>query len=179
MRSVQPPPLPPPFTTEATPKKAANTVLPPLALLAVTIFVVCSVIAIGGTYAWLLSGRAPSESSGRAALELKIQRESNGLIRLVAFHKTDGILKDVMGQKLYELHYAAEIKFLDNCYWGSGSSIMGWQGDYTADRKTGPSTMSSLMEGLGHYKDGTKGQRERVTASLYFQKTEAGWNLVR
>jgi hypothetical protein len=121
----------------------------------------------------------PSASDGRTALDQKIQRESNGLIRLVSFQKTDGVQQEVMGMKVYQMKYTATIEFTDNCYWGNGSGLIGWQGGFTADRPSGGGTLASLMDTSSHYKAGMKGQQEQVSATLTFQKTENGWSLAQ
>ena len=41
----------------------------------------------------------PSVFQARAKLEGQIQQQSNGLIRLVSFQKTDGAMHDMMGIK--------------------------------------------------------------------------------
>lgn len=124
------------------------------------------------------SGR-PSASAGRAALEQKIQRESNGLIRLVSFQKTDGVEQEMMGMKVYQMKYAATIQFNDDCYWGDGNSMVGWQGGFYADRPVGGGATASLLNTSTHYKMGRKGQQEQVSATLTFQKTENGWSLAQ
>ena len=74
----------------------------------------------------------PSESDGRAKLENQIQQQSNGLISLVSFSKTDGVMHEMMGIKEYEMSYSAEVEFVDNCMWRGGNSLMGWDGTFFA-----------------------------------------------
>jgi hypothetical protein len=121
----------------------------------------------------------PSASAGRAALEQKIQRQSNGLIRLVSFQKTDGVEQELMGMKLYQMKYTATIEFTDNCYWGDGNGLIGWQGGFTADRPSGGGATASFLDTSMHYKAGSKGQQEQVSGTLTFQKTENGWSLAQ
>lgn len=121
--------------------------------------------------------RMPTQSDGQSALERKIQRESNGLIHLISFQKTDGLAQEVMGVKTYQLQYTAEIEFTDSCAWGDGSALVGWQGGFSADRSSGSSQMAMLMDMSVHYKKGAKGQREQVSSTLVFIKTENGWSL--
>jgi len=118
-------------------------------------------------------GKIPSESDGRAALEQKVQQQSKGLIRLVSFRKTDGVARETMGMKLYDLMYSAEIELTDDCFWGDGGRI-GWQGGFFAERPTGG--MSQIVE---YAKSGKRGHREHVSATLGFQRTENGWSLIR
>jgi len=118
-------------------------------------------------------GKIPSESDGRAVLEQKIQQQSKGLIRLVSFRKTDGVARETMGMKLYDLMYSAEIELTNDCYWGDGGRL-GWQGGFFAERPTGG--ISQMVE---YSKSGKKGQREQVSATLGFERTENGWSLVR
>ena len=72
--------------------------------------------------------------------------------------------------KMYQLKYTAEIEFTENCYWGNGGGLVGWGGSFFADRP------DPIVGGIGHYKAGTKGQRESVSATLVFQKADNGWS---
>ena len=121
----------------------------------------------------------PSTTDGRAALEQKIQRESNGFIRLVSFQKTDGVEQEMMGMKVYQMKYTATIEFTDNCYWGDGNGMIGWQGGFYADRPIGGGATASLLNTSTHYKAGGKGQQEQVSGALTFQKSENGWALAQ
>lgn len=117
----------------------------------------------------------PSQSDGQAVLEQKIQRESNGLIKLVSFHKEDGVAQEMNGVKTYKLKYSAVIQFTDDCLWGDGSPMMGWQGGYKADRPSNMGAGMAIFDASSHYKEGKKGQTENVTSWISWQKTENGW----
>ena len=116
------------------------------------------------------SGR-PSESDARAALEQKIQRQSNGLIQLLSFRETNGVERDLGIIKTYHVAYTAEIQFTEDCGWGGGGFLVGWDGNFYADPP------DSLVGILGHFKAGRKGQQEQVSAYLTFLKTQNGWRL--
>ena len=75
----------------------------------------------------------PSESDGRAKLESRIQQQSNALIRVASFQKTDGVLHDMMEYQ-YQMSYTAEVEFLDDVMWSGGNNLMGWTGDFIAKR---------------------------------------------
>src|SRR5438270_10564011 len=80
---------------------------------------------------------SPTEDDARHILEQKIQDQSEGVIKLLSFHKTDGIERDIKGTKGYQIDYTAEVEFLENCAWlGSGN----WAGhDFRAWRDYSPS----------------------------------------
>jgi hypothetical protein len=114
----------------------------------------------------------PSESNGRSALEAETQSESEGLIKLVSFQKTNGVEREFRGAKVYELEYIAEIEFLEDCIWG-GDRAFGWGGSFHARRPDYFDRPPYLMRGAR----GNKGQRERVSGKLIFEETEKGWRL--
>lgn len=123
--------------------------------------------------------RTPSTSDARQKLENQIQQQSNGLIKLVSFEKTDGAMHEMMGMKAYEMSYAAEVEFLEDCLWSGGNNLMGWNGSFYAQRgKPKPpqevfGRFFDLNQGL---KPANKGERFRFTGHMNFQKTERGWH---
>jgi hypothetical protein len=114
---------------------------------------------------WLAacSSSTPSPTDGRRVVEAQIGQQSNGLIKLVSFEKTNGQETDFMGAKGYIMDYKAEIEFLDTCVWGTGGF---GGGDFVAARS------SPMMFGVQKMQ---KGQRTTVSGKLGFRKTERGW----
>jgi hypothetical protein len=131
---------------------------------------VLTVLALSGC------GGPPSPSDGRKQVETQIQAESNGLIRLVSFDKTNGLDRDLGGRKLYEMEYTAEIEFLDNCIWNSGGE-RGWNGSFVAILKQ-PGHEGSFRGSFDPLEP-SKGEHQRVNGKLKFEKTEQGWRLVK
>ena len=101
---------------------------------------------------------APSESDAQAVLE----SEGKGLIKLVSFSKTNAILSEVQGVKVYTLEYEATIEFLEDCWWRGPRMGFSWLS------KREP-RMISL------YNRARAGQRELITGEMEFKKTEKGW----
>jgi hypothetical protein len=123
-------------------------------------------------------GGPPSSSDGRQQLENRIQNQSNGLIKLTSFEKTNGVAQELMGMKFYEMEYSAEIEFLDDCMWGGGGPF-GWDGSFQAVRGqpgTGADAFNPTFFGK---QKASKGQLRKVTGKFTFQKTEAGWRLAQ
>ena len=128
-------------------------------ILARTLYALCIAILLAACSG---SGSIPSESDGRSALEQKIQKQSNGLIRLISFQKTNGIEQDIFGMKQYRLEYTAEIEILGDCAWVGNDGIVGWDGRFNTNRG----------------KSRSKGERHKVSAYLEFEKAENGWRIV-
>ncbi|MBI4713341.1 MAG: hypothetical protein HY762_08600, partial [Planctomycetes bacterium] len=74
-----------------------------LILLAGIMFTGCS----GGG-----GNQTPSDDDGRKIIEKTIQENSNGRINLLGFKKTDGQKMEVIGVKVYEMQFEAEIKYV-------------------------------------------------------------------
>jgi len=110
----------------------------------------------------------PSESDGRTALNQKIETESEGLIRLVSFKKTNG----VTSEGGYQLEYTAEIEFLDDCIWSGG-----YKGTFLATRGRPASAMDREMLRYDAKEAAEKGKHQQVSNKLIFQRTENGWRL--
>lgn len=108
----------------------------------------------------------PSASNAHNALARQIQEESQGRIRLVNFSKTNGLEAETNGVKIYKFEYQAEIEFADECWWA------GQPGHFAADP-----VKASVWDALGHVlqRRMRKGQREKLSGTLEFEKTERGW----
>jgi len=118
----------------------------------------------------------PSESDGRSALESKVQAQSNGLIKVASFQKTNGVAREFGGVKAYELDYTAEIEFTDDCMWGGGGPF-GWDGSFEAARGQPRGALDSFNPKYFGKQAAKKGQRQKVTGKFAFEKTERGWRL--
>lgn len=114
----------------------------------------------------------PSSSAAEALLRERIDNQSKGRIKLISFSKTNGQEASPMGVPSYKLDYEAEIEFLDECRWGTANGDS-WRGDfYVFEPDPGPGYFGGLYP---PFRRAAKGSRTKVTASLIFQKTEAGW----
>jgi hypothetical protein len=124
----------------------------------------------------LACSSAPSSSAAEEFLREKINRESQGRIKLVSFTKTNGQESTPQGIPTYKLDYEAEIEFLDDCRWGTTQDFIGWRGDFHVfPPEEGPGFFAGLYP---PFRKAAKGSRTKVTGSVMFQKTEAGWRAV-
>ena len=117
----------------------------------------------------------PSEEDGRNALAKKIHDESNGLIRLISFRKTDALEREFQGVRLYQLEYTAEIEFLENLMWNGEGPF--WEGDYNAIRGQPQGALDSFNPRFMGKAPAAKGQRKNVSSMLIFERTVRGWRL--
>lgn len=142
--------------------------------------------------AWLLlttvrvctvwSQARPSEVIARQTVELQIRKYSNGLFRLTRFTKTNGLNMEVMGIKVYQLEYTAEIQFTGfegKAWWGGSSELQ--KRPFSATRvppDTGPPWLQSQL-GTLHWGERrmSSGDEIRFTGTLVFEMTENGWRL--
>ena len=80
-----------------------------------------------------LSGK-PSERNGQTVLESLIARQSDGAIRVVSFSKTNAREGEILGHKLYEMDYEAEIEFQQSGSWLKGNGMGSTQFGFTRER---------------------------------------------
>lgn len=102
---------------------------------------------------------SPSASEGRDILEGVIQSNSNGLIKLVEFEKTNGQESEFMGVKAYAMEFQATIEFTADCYWNDAFQT-----------STGRQPMFSLMTRTGNAQT-----PQTILGEILFEKTEQGW----
>ena len=114
----------------------------------------------------------PSSSAAEEFLREKINKESQGRIKLVSFSKTNGQEAAPMGIPSYILHYEAEIEFLDDCKWGTADGS-GWRGDFKVF------SIGEVTFSYPPFQKATKGSHTKVKGYVTFEKTEAGWRAVR
>ncbi len=106
----------------------------------------------------------PSESTGQKIIEKSIQAQSNGLIKLVSFRKTNATSPD---RNHYLLEYEMEIEYLDNC-WVDGMGLEVTPPKFKASRLA-----PDRFDFLALKK--RKGEKEKMSGYLGFEKTEKGW----
>lgn len=112
----------------------------------------------------------PSSSNAESVLRNNLDKQTQGIAKLVDFKKINAVESEVMGTKIYAVEFEATIEFLEDCYWRQRNPIMDLpQSGIVVEREGG---MFSQMFGM---KKATTGQRETITGTLRFQKTEKGW----
>jgi hypothetical protein len=107
-----------------------------------------------------------------------LKEHGNGLIKLVRFTKTNGQAGEMMGVKVYEMDYEAEIEFLGDCQWGRknvgfNDRVVTWA--KPDDRRQRRDFWSKWAEAWEGGKPAKKGERAVVTGKLFFERTEKGW----
>ncbi|MBV9657052.1 MAG: hypothetical protein JO295_02975 [Verrucomicrobia bacterium] len=133
------------------------------------------ILSVAATFILIGCSSKPTESTARDLIQNMIQSQSNGLITLVSFTKTNGIS---LGDAEYRLEYSATIQFQDNCLygspWSSPSEPFGAKKASQTDIQ--PRTDPNAAIVLGNI--GRKGQSQVINGVMGFQKTENGWRLV-
>jgi hypothetical protein len=166
-------------TTTVTPAAEVKSKSNPTRVILMLVAIVLLLVTIGPSGFRSIStifSTGAFESRERMAegcLMRRVRDESDGLIRVASFTKTNGTEQEIFGIKAYKLDYTAEITFLEDCMWGGGA--MGWDGTFRAVRGHAVSEMDKLLT-IGK-KPARKGQTERVSGSVGFQKTERGWQI--
>jgi hypothetical protein len=138
-----------------------------------------SLVGMVMSFALAACSDSPSVSDARAKLENRIQQQSNGLIKLVSFDKTDGVMHEMGGVKEYEMSYAAEVEFLDDVMWSGGNNLSGWDGSFFAQRGTPQppqNVFGRFMDLNQGMKGAKKGEHLKFTGTLVLDRTERGWH---
>ena len=109
----------------------------------------------------------PSETEARQNLEQEIQKESDGLIKLVDFKKTNAVERQIQlsSETLYEMEWTATIELTCDCYW------LPKHGTYMASTNPGRMWEDLFLE------KGQKGERIAVNGKTMFEKAENGWRV--
>jgi hypothetical protein len=163
------PPTPPPSST-------GKSLL--VALVVIGGFIAVGSILSSGDLSSLLSSTTGTmfqsrEDIAREALASRIGRESGGLIRLVAFEKTNGMEHPVMGNALYQIEYTATVEAVEDCLWTLGGRM--WDGTFAATRGKPRGGIEAFNPQVFGKNPATKGLQQRVKGELVLQKTEKGW----
>lgn len=120
----------------------------------------------------------PSDGDGKQAIQNQINQDSQGRIKLVEFHKTNGQLAEVNAVKVYSLEFKAEIEFASDCKWitGLGGSMMGFRTAQLPNKSLGALAQFAADDGM----PGTivkQGQQVKISGVIRFEKKENGWSV--
>jgi hypothetical protein len=113
----------------------------------------------------------PGETVGDSVLRHQLERQGNGLIRLVSFTKTGGQRSSYLGVTTYTMAYGAQIEFLKDACYGGGISAL----DYVPpryDRSGRPA--SDALPAACFRNHVSRGERREVTGSLPFEQVAKG-----
>lgn len=120
----------------------------------------------------------PSEGDGELAILDRIKTQSDGRIKLISFHKTDGQKRELQGAQFYSLEFQAGIEFTEDCKWVTGmhGSNPGFRTvKVAAQRDKGFSWDTWLDNTQNPGVMVKKGHQEKLSGSIVFEKTEQGW----
>jgi hypothetical protein len=114
---------------------------------------------------------APSESTARAAFEQQLHEHGNGLVRLVGFTKTNGVVREAGGVETYEMDFTAEVEFIEDADWR-------WK-KVRNDRLVLSAIPHNPRDFVGRsafgMKSAKKGERVGFAHTMKFERTEKGW----
>lgn len=116
----------------------------------------------------------PTESDVKELLALRIEKESEGRISLVSFHKSNGQDTTVNGVRNYAFEYEAEIQFREARRWQSFDFGGAWNGTFHTIGEPKDTLQGTLSEFATNPKM-AKGQRKIIGYRLPFDLTEKGW----
>jgi hypothetical protein len=110
---------------------------------------------------------------GRMSKEMgtRITKESNGLITLAKFEKTNGAVGG-RSQNQYELDYAMVIQFTDDCWWGDALTEKLNFTTVTGDPRPDDFLLNTPFYGKIKAR---KGETVSRSGKLWLEKTERGW----
>lgn len=116
----------------------------------------------------------PSVADGRKALEEKVKKDSDGLIRLGEFKKTNAVERELLGKRLYQMEYSAKIEFTQDLMW-SGPGPFGWNGNFHATPGRPRNTLDSFHPSFIGRTAVKKGETADVSGTVVLEKAEKGW----
>jgi hypothetical protein len=110
-------------------------------------------------------------------MEQQISSESKGAIKLIEFKKQNGVLNEVMGQKIYTLEYDLTIE-AQRAFWKkTGDKLLNaqwyWGDFYTLDNGS-DGGWDDFNNNWNHFDQGTLIE---ITGELPFENTENGWRV--
>jgi hypothetical protein len=129
------------------------------------VFLLPAFVAATAAVAGLFGSSTPSESD---AERLWVSRfnNSNGLLKMTSFKKTDG---KTIGNSGYSLYYALTYTVTDDCQYDS---------EFRATRELPRSAMDELIAGAGEKIRGYKGQEITQSGEMLYEKRESGWQFL-
>lgn len=121
----------------------------------------------------------PTENQGANALAATIRGQSNGLLRLVTFTKTNGQKSLVNGIELYTMETAVEVEANQDCALTGFMVGGGWDGSFGALKAKKPGNPIDAFNpsgaSYGSNKQVARGTRLKFNVDLRFDLTERGW----
>lgn len=119
--------------------------------------------------------RNPSEGDARKAVQDEINTRAKSRIRLTSFYKSDGQEREGFGVKFYRLDYQAEVEFTEDCGWVTTVYRTEPTFETVDPIPKNLSELDKVWYASGRRIEVKKGQREKLSGSVEFEKTENGW----
>ena len=111
------------------------------------------------------------ESKAREFMNQRVTSESQGILSLGRFTKTNGYDQEVQGTKMYVLEWQAEVTTRDDI-WTAGNAIVGYWQTFAVMTQQ-PGQWDNLMAGGTSHIE--KGLTVRLTGATKLRMTDNGW----
>lgn len=116
---------------------------------------------------------ADTKPDGRADVESMIATQSNGLIKVLSYEKTNG-MDYTAPVRAYKIDYEVEVEFVSDGYWKKPNAF-GWDGRYCASKQK-PSFW--IGPDVFDYQPVKSGTHMRFKSDFTYQMTDNGWQPV-
>jgi len=148
----------------------------------VSILIIFILVGMAGIIYWSFSRSSlPSTDDIQRIVKEEIDKDSQGRIKLVSFQKTNAQKGELLGVKLYNFAYQIEIEFTEDCKWVMGhGAMLGGSPQFKTSKPKSKDFWEEWTDNLNSPgKLVKKGQKERLSGSITFEKTEKGWRIVK
>lgn len=131
-------------------------------------FVLILLVLIGlAVWVFIPAPKPPSQAEAEAIILKAIAEQSQGLVRLVSFDKTDDRPSVERGRSLHRVMFRGEIEFIEDCQWDNTWDDF-WRGDFHARKLTdSPDPFGSRKV--------KQGDRIRFSGAILFQREAGTW----
>lgn len=113
----------------------------------------------------------PSQTEAEAIILKAIEEQSQGLVRLVSFDKTDDRPSVERGRKVHRVMFQGEIEFTEDCLWGTKWDDF-WWGKFTASKLPAGGVPQEMTYSVRPVK---QGDRIRFTGAILFERGNGKW----
>lgn len=117
----------------------------------------------------------PNESQGKECLAALAQKQSDGLVSLLSFRKTNGQSAFAWGTDFYIMDFEATVQFAEECLWKEITLTKSLLFNITRKGQTNNSTFNEFLYTPYTGLHAKRGSRYFIKGTLHFKKTENGW----
>ena len=123
-------------------------------------------------FSFFISGcsNPPSSSLGEDSLQKIVSEQSENKINVEFFEKTNGIEREIAGQKIYTMEYSAKIHF-QKSGWKSGDAFVGYFNSFSLTDQH-PDGWDNFAKKWIYFE---KNAIVELTGEIIFEATENGW----